>query len=166
MNVNRILFPTDFSEHSKVAERTACDYAAHFGAELHVLHVLNDLCLMMPDAAAELLIPPKVLEDLIVSAEEEIEKVPLATGTCNKVVRVVRIGSTYASIVQYAKDNAIDLIVIGTHGRTGLPHVLLGSIAERVVQHAQCPVLTVRSDQLVAVDEKKSIGFQPELKPV
>ena len=82
MNVNRILFPTDFSEHSKVAERTACDYAAHFGAELHVLHVLNDLCLMMPDAAAELLIPPKVLEDLIVSAEEEIEKVPLATAAC------------------------------------------------------------------------------------
>ena len=155
MFVKRILFPTDFSEHSKVAERTACDYAAHFGAELHVLHVLNDLRLIMPDAAAELLIPPKALEDLIVSAEEEIEKIPSSPATYSKVVRVVRIGSTYASIVQYAKDNAIDLIVIGTHGRTGLPHVLLGSIAERVVQHAPCPVLTVRSNQFSTITEKK-----------
>ena len=148
MNVQRVLFPTDFSELSKTAERSACDLADQFGAELHVLHVLSDFFLIMPQTAAAMLVPPKVLEDVINSAEEEIQKIPSAAwASGKKVVRVVRIGSTFDTIVQYATDNAIDLIVIGTHGRTGLPHVLLGSVAERVVQHAACSVLTVRSDK-------------------
>lgn len=148
MNIQRILFPTDFSELSQSAEKSACSLADKFGAELHVLHVLHDLFLIMPQTAAALLVPPEVLESVINSAEEEIQKFPPAAwASGKKVVRVVRIGSTHDTIVQYAKDNAIDLIVIGTHGRTGLPHVLLGSIAERVVQHAACPVLTVRSDE-------------------
>ena len=152
MNVQRILFPTDFSELSKAAEKTACDLADEFGAELHVLHVLHDLFLTMPQTAAALLIPPKVLEGVIVSAEEEIQNVPPKAWTvAKKVVRVVRIGSTYDTIVQYAKDSAIDLIVLGTHGRTGLSHALLGSVAERVVRHAACSVLTVRPNQTVKV---------------
>ena len=146
MNIQRILFPTDFSELSQAAERSACDLADKFGAELHVLHVMHDLMLLMPQTAEALLVPPEAMESAINSAEAEIQKFPSAEwATGKKVVRVVRIGTTHASIVQYAKDNAIDLIVIGTHGRTGLPHVLLGSIAERIVQHADCPVLTVRS---------------------
>ena len=152
MNVQRILFPTDFSELSKAAEKTACDLADEFGAELHVLHVLSDFFLMMPQTAVAVMVPPKVLEDVINSAEEEIQKIPPPTwASGKKVVRVVRIGSTFDTIVQYAKDNAIDLIVLGTHGRTGLSHVLLGSVAERVVQHAHCSVLTVRSDRIAKV---------------
>jgi universal stress protein A len=148
MNVRRILFPTDFSELSKAAEKCACDLADQFGAELHVLHVLHDLFLIMPQTAAALLVPPKVLEDVLVSAEEEIQKIPPPEwGFGKNLVREVRVGSIYDTIVQYAKDNAIDLIVIGTHGRTGLSHALLGSVAERVVQHAPCSVLTVRSDR-------------------
>lgn len=154
MNVQRILFPTDFSELSKVAEKSACDLADQFAAELHVLHVLHDLFLTMPMTAAALLIPPKALDNVINHAEEEIQKLPpTAWASGKKVVRVVRIGSTFDTIVQYAKDNAIDLIVIGTHGRTGLPHVLLGSVAERVVQHAPCSVLTVRPDRSVKVTQ-------------
>lgn len=147
MIVRRILFPTDFSNLSLAAEKSACELADRFGAELHVLHVLHDFFLIMPQTAAALLIPPKALEEVMNSAEAEIQKVPsrpLASG--KSVVRAVRIGATYETITQYAKDNAIDLIVIGTHGRTGLPHVLLGSVAERVVQHAPCSVLTVRAD--------------------
>ncbi len=148
MNVQRILFPTDFSELSKSAEKSACDLAEQFGAELHVLHVLSDFFLVMPQTAVAMMVPPKILEDVINSAEEVIQTVPPAAwASGKKVVRVVRIGSTFDTIVQYAKDNAIDLIVIGTHGRTGLPHVLLGSVAERVVQHALCSVLTVRPDR-------------------
>lgn len=145
MNVQRILFPTDFSELSKAAEKSACDLADQFGAELHVLHVLSEFYLTMPLTAAAVLIPPKVVEDVINSAEENIQGIPPMTwASGKKVERVVRIGSTFDTIVQYAKDNAIDLIVVGTHGRTGLLHVLLGSVAERVVQHAPCSVLTVR----------------------
>ena len=148
MNVRRILFPTDFSDLSKAAEKSACDLADEFGAELHVLHVLHDLFLTMPQTAVALLIPPKILADVISSAEEEIQKIPpIAWASGKKVVRAVQVGSTYDTIVQYAKDNAIDLIVIGTHGRTGLPQVLLGSVAERVVRHAPCAVLTVPPDR-------------------
>lgn len=148
MNVRRILFPTDFSELSQAAEKSACDLADQFGAELHVLHVLHDLFLTMPQTAAALLIPPKALDDVINYAEAEIQKVPPTVwASGKKLVRVVRIGTTHDVIVQYAKENAIDLIVIGTHGHTGLRHVLLGSVAERVVQHAPCSVLTVRSGQ-------------------
>lgn len=146
MQVKRILFPTDFSDFSKTAEKTACDLADQFGAELHVLHVLHDLFLTMPQTAAALLISPNSLEQVVNSAEVEIQKIPLSVWASSKnVVRAVRIGSTYDAIVQYAKENAIDLIVIGTHGRSGLVHVLLGSVAERVVQHAPCSVLVVRS---------------------
>ncbi len=148
MSIRRILFPTDFSELSKPAEKFACELADQFGAELHVLHVLHEFFMTMPPTAAALLVPPELLNEVIASAEEELRTIPPKAWSFGaNVVRVVRRGSTFDTIVKYATDNAIDLIVIGTHGRSGLPHVLLGSVAERVVQHATCPVLTVRSGQ-------------------
>ncbi len=154
MNVQRILLPTDFSERSKAAEQSACDLADQFGAELHVLHVLHDPLLTMPMTAAALLVPPKSLDHEITFAEEEIQKIPPPRWAAGKkVVRVVRIGATYDTIVQYAKNIAIDLIVIGTHGRTGLSHLLLGSVAERVVQLAPCSVLTVRPERSAKVEQ-------------
>ncbi len=165
MNVHRILFPTDFSEFSQAAQKSACDLADQFGAELHVLHVLQDLILKMPQTAAALLIPPKALEDVINFAEAEIQNIlPEAWASGKKVVRVVRIGTPHAAIVQYANENAIDLIVIGTHGRTGLQHVLLGSVAERVVQHASCSVLTVRSHQPAKVPQNATVLEKAVLK--
>lgn len=163
MKVRRILFPTDFSELSKAAESSACELSDQFGAELHVLHVLHDLFLSMPQTAAALLIPPNALEDLVTSAEAEVQKVPPAAWAASKkVIRAVRIGSVPSTIVQYARENEIDLIVIGTHGRTGLSHVLMGSVAERVVQHADCSVLTVRPERPVKVP--KQVAQQPVLE--
>ncbi len=144
MKVQSILFPTDFSELSQAAEQSACDLADRFGAELHVLHVLSDVFLTMPQTAAALFISPDALEGEIAGAEEAIQKVPpSAWASGKKVVRTVRIGSTYTTIVEYALANAIDLIVLGTHSHAGLKHALMGSVAERVVQHAHCSVLTV-----------------------
>lgn len=163
MNVQRILFPTDFSDHSKAAEKSACDLADQFGAELHVLHVLHDPLLTMPMTAAALLVPPQSLENEITFAEDEIQKIPpMAMASGKRVVRVVRTGTIFDTIVRYAQESAIDLIVIGTHGRTGLRHVLLGSIAERVVQHAPCSVLTVRPERPAKVTE--DAAWQPVLK--
>ena len=163
MHVQRILFPTDFSDHSKAAEKSACDLAEQFGAELHVLHVLHDLFLTMPMTAAALLVPPQSLENEINYAEEAIQMVPPTVWASGKrVVRVVRVGTVFDTIVRYAQETAIDLIVIGTHGRTGLSHVLLGSIAERVVQHAPCSVLTVRPERPGKITEEAA--RQPVLK--
>ncbi len=163
MNVQRILFPTDFSELSKAAEKSACELADQFGAELHVLHVLYDPFLTMPMTAAALLVPPQSLDNEITYAEEEIQKIPpTAWASGKKVVRAVRVGTTFDTIVRYAQEQAIDLIVIGTHGRTGLSHVLLGSIAERVVQHAPCSVLTVRPERPAKITEEAA--RQPVLK--
>lgn len=145
MKIQRILYPTDFSEHTKVAERFACELADQDGAELHVLHVLNDLTMMMPETATSLMVPPEIIADVIRSAEETITQIPdAAWSQGKKVVRKVRIGPVAHEITNYAKENDIDLIVIGTHGRTGMKHLLLGSVAEKVVRHASCPVLTVR----------------------
>ena len=164
VTIKKILFPTDFSEFSKAAEKSACDLADEFGAELHVLHVLNDLFLTMPLTAAALLISPDSLEKEVTFAEREILKIPPTVLAGKQVVRAVRIGSTYDTVVQYAKENAIDLIVMGTHGRIGLRHALLGSIAERVVQLAPCSVLTVRPEQLVKVKQTEHVPQTAVLK--
>ncbi len=165
MKIKRILFPTDFSELGKAAEKWACQLADQFGAQLHVLHVLHDLFLIMPPAAVSVMVPPKLLEDVVTSAEEEIQKIPPPVWASGKpIVRAMRVGSIYDTIVQYAHEHAIDLIVIGTHGRTGLPHVLLGSVAERVVQHAGCSVLTVRPERPAKVmqDAQQQGAFKTE----
>jgi len=124
--------------------------------------------LTMPMTAAALLVSPQSLENEILHAEEEIQKIPppawVAGRTiAKKVVRAVRSGTTFNTIVQYAHAHAIDLIVIGTHGRTGLSHVLLGSIAERVVRYAHCSVLTVHSEQhaKVAKESERLTVLEP-----
>lgn len=155
MKVQRILLPTDFSEHSRAAEKAACDLADQYGAELHVLHVLHDFLLTVPQTAAALLVPPQTLEDEVTHAEKGIQQIPSSVWAIGKKVeRAVRIGSVYDTIVQYALENGIDLIVLGTHGRTGLRHILLGSVAERVVQHAPCSVLAVRPDRLAKATDR------------
>jgi len=163
MNFRRILLPTDFSDFSRAAEQSACELAGESGAELHVLHVLSDIFLSVPQTAAAIMIPPKVLENQVTDAEREIANVPPDSWAKGRnVVRAVRIGSVYETIVQYARDHDVDLIVIGTHGRTGLRHILLGSVAERVVRLSPCSVLTVRPTRPARV--KEGVSPQPALK--
>ena len=116
----------------------------------------------MPWTASALLVPPELLNEVTASAEVELRAIPPKAWSFDvNVVRVVRTGSTFDTIVKYVTDNAIDLIVIGTHGRTGIPRVLLGSLAERVVQHAPCSVLTVRPVHTAKVPQD---ALQPVLK--
>lgn len=145
IELKRILLPTDFSEYSKTAINYACAFADQFGAELHLLHVLQDLVALVPEP--ELAIPPPgdYLKELQESCERALDQLlDPAWEAEHKVVRATRQGPPFLEIVRYAKEEDIDLIVIGTHGRSGLAHVLLGSVAERVVRKAPCPVLTVR----------------------
>jgi nucleotide-binding universal stress UspA family protein len=144
--LTRILVPTDFSPPSAAALAAAKELAAQFGASIHLLHVLED-----PYAtagyAAEVYgyVPPGLKESWQKAAETqmltefpEIEREPYHATVA------VAFGSPARTIVEYADANGFDLIVMGTHGRGGVAHLLLGSVAERVVRTAFCPVLTVR----------------------
>ena len=140
----KVLAPTDFSRHSENALRYACSMAAQFVADLHLLHVVQDVWAAMAEPG---FVPPSGnwLEDLKTSVRSELEKRPDPPWTEKlTITREVRRGAPFLEIIRYAKENDVDLIVLGTHGRSGLAHVLLGSVAERVVRKSPCPVLTVR----------------------
>ncbi len=135
----RILATTDFSPFANRAVRFAHSLAEQHKAELHVLHVVGSLTELAREHGATGEIDP---------TNEDANARWLATllGESGGVRRVeaVRVGSDIPhAIVHYAKQNGIDLIVIATHGRTGLAHALLGSIAEKVIQTARCPILAI-----------------------
>lgn len=148
IDLRRILVPTDFSKHSDVALTYAAALAEKFGAELFLLNVVQDLALFIPDAVA--VAPPIAVpvEQFLAAAREALERVALATDLGSLTVhREVREGTPFYEIIRFAKERQVDLIVMGTHGHTGLTHVLLGSVTEKVVRKAPCPVLTVRNPE-------------------
>jgi len=146
IQLNRILVPTDFSEFSRPALDYACAIAARFQSELHVLHVTPDPAMIVPEAAAFSVESMQAqAEAQTKEAQQQLADLP-GGGWDNgrPIIREVRTGAAFLEILEYAKTQSIDLIVIGTHGRTGLMHVLMGSVAEKVVRKSPCPVLTVK----------------------
>ena len=139
--LNRILVPTDFSETSEVATTYGCELAEKFGASLHLLHEVSDADL--GPGAAELwgFDPKDLLKRQQADAEKQLEE--LATKR-TPAEMAMRTGTPFVEITRYAREQAIDMIVMGTHGRGAIKHLLLGSVAEHVVRVAPCPVLTVR----------------------
>jgi nucleotide-binding universal stress UspA family protein len=142
IELKRILLPTDFSECSERARSYACELAKRFAAELHLLHVVAPVSLpgYVGPVPEELLHPEEgaraQLEEWNDPAFEQIQG----------VVRAITTGTPFVEIVRYARDREVDLIVMGTHGWSGLTHMLLGSVTEKVVRKASCPVLTVRPE--------------------
>lgn len=146
IQLNRILVPTDFSEFSRPALDYGCAIAARFESELHLLHVVPDPAMLVPEAAAFSVESMQDQTDaLTAEAHTRLAKLPSDGWDNGKpVVREVRVGPAFLEIIEYSREQDIDLIVIGTHGRTGLMHVLMGSVAERIVRKSPCPVLTVK----------------------
>lgn len=143
----RILVPLDFSPPSRQALRFAREWAARFGSEIVLLHVLEPIT-TFSGFGAEPFVPPIPPPDLHDQARSELEKlVHQEFPDSAKVSVQLRDGAAYHEIANAARDLQADLIIISTHGRTGLSHVLMGSTAERVVRHATCPVLTLRRAQ-------------------
>ena len=144
MQVRHILAPTDFSTYSQHAVASALELAKKFGAKLTILHVIE-----LPPYPVEGYVPPSVsatfLDDLERQAAADLAQiVPEAEAANVEVARVVAVGTPYRKIVETAEAEQVDLIVMATAGRTGLSHLVIGSIAERVVRTATCPVLTIR----------------------
>ena len=142
--LKHILVPTDFSEASYSAVKYGRALAESFESSLHVLHVIEDPVLYAP--TSEGYVPYVDLqEEMEKSAREWLSKVLTDADRERFHARLVtKRGSAFVEIVRYAKTEDIDLIVMGTHGRGPIAHMLLGSVAEKVVRKAPCPVLTVR----------------------
>jgi nucleotide-binding universal stress UspA family protein len=146
IELGNILVPTDFSGNNQPALQYACELARRFGADLHLLHIVvpSGGLVSLPD------LPDNVVLDLqtsspVARADMRLQNLPShELGLDLTVHRHTDIGTPPVEIVTYARNHQIDLIVIGTHGHTGWEHLLLGSVAERVVQTSPCPVLTIR----------------------
>ena len=144
--VQRILHASDFSKASGAAFQKAVELARSNQAELVLLHVLAPI---VPLGGADGYVSPQVYEDLDKSAHAAASKeltalVARAKKAGVKAKAVVRDGIAHEQIVRAARSPRADMIVIGTHGRTGLAKFFLGSVAGRVVSAAKCPVMTVR----------------------
>ncbi len=144
MQIATILFPTDFSQGARAAMDYALSLAQDYKAKLILLYVIQDISI------AEWYIPSSIsaadlVEDMQKSADREMEKWAAdSAAKAPSVEKMVVRGVPFVEIVRIAKEKNADMIVIGTHGRTGIDHMLFGSTAEKVVRKAPCPVLTVR----------------------
>lgn len=141
--LRKILIPHDFSDTSEAAVRYALALAHNFNAQLHLLHVSDkarfEMATEFPlglDGTLEDAVRERLVK--ILTPREQIDFKPIFE---------FRSGSPAAEITRYAKDADVDLIVMGTHGRGFVAHAVLGSVAEKVVRTAPCPVLTVRNPQ-------------------
>ena len=142
LSLKNILFATDFSETSESALPYATAISRHFGSTLHVAHVLSDTGLLLMTGGVDYVSMGTLYEDAITEAKEKLshmsegfDAIPYRT--------YVRHGQVWKNLAEIVSDAGIDMIVLGTHGRTGLGKLLLGSVAEDILRHAPCPVLTV-----------------------
>jgi nucleotide-binding universal stress UspA family protein len=147
--IKHILVPTDFSEASQAALEMAASMARRFGARLTLFHAHAVPSYLYPDGMMP--VPATVLNELERSIVAELNRLAqsLAAGGMTVEIRHT-LGGAAAEICRAADEIGADLIIMGTHGRTGLRHMVLGSVAEKVVRKAAQPVLTVRSREQAA----------------
>jgi len=160
--ITHILVPTDFSTASDAALDFAKTVAGTFGASLHLLHVFEDPVIPagFPEAYAPL--PAETRATLVDDARQQLAaRLSVADRDLVNATTAVVSGVPAMAIVEYAQDHNIDLIVMGTHGRTGVAHLFVGSVAERVVRLAPCPVLTVRADKTIFKQPQRA--YLPEM---
>ncbi len=144
--IKNILVATDFSETSEAAVVYARQLAHAFGSTLHVLHVAGNVMATAVGAEGYTVDFPGLQREVEESAQKQLDALITEEDrrTLSAKAIVLTSNSPAQAVVSYAKDAHVDLIVVGTHGRGGVPRMLIGSVAERVVRTAPCPVLTVR----------------------
>jgi nucleotide-binding universal stress UspA family protein len=156
MKLTRILAPTDFSKYSGFAMEWAAYMAQCMKADLLLLHVLTEeegkIIEEVIGEGAVVQIPRGIRQNVVEERQKRmIDQYEMVVSreikASLKVEQMIRIGVPFLEIVRVAKERDVDLIVLGTHGRTGLSHALIGSVAEKVVHHAHCPVLSIKHPQ-------------------
>ena len=146
MTLKNVLVATDFSEASDAALTYGRTLARTFGATLHVLHVTENVYLRSFGSEAYVPAVPDLQAEVDEAARKQLDALVIDNDGSGPATRkVLRTANAPArEITEYASAEGIDLVVMGTHGRGGVAHLLMGSVAERVVRTAPCPVLTVR----------------------
>jgi nucleotide-binding universal stress UspA family protein len=146
MEIQKILFATDFSENSRWALKYALSFAGKYGAKLYILHVIQQPSYplgMYAEISFDAM--DKFNRNLSEVTEKEMKELCRKDlAGFNNFEALILSGTPFLEILRTAKEKEADLIVVGTHGRTGLDHVLFGSTAEKVVRRASCPVVSVR----------------------
>jgi nucleotide-binding universal stress UspA family protein len=144
--LKKVLVATDFSEPSDAALAYGRELARTFGASLTVLHIVDNILTRAYGAEGVVLADPELQREIETSAQRQVDALLFDEDRkmFGAVGLVITSNSPSAAIVTYAQDAAVDLIVMGTHGRGAIAQLLMGSVAERVVRTAPCPVLTVR----------------------
>ena len=147
INIQRILVPIDFSEHSKNALKYAIPFAQKFKASVDLIYVVEPT-IYPADFSFGQIGFPNIEEELRIRGSDELENLRKKE-IADKVVsrKIVRTGKPFYEINQYALEENISLIIIATHGHSGMEQILFGSTAEKVVRKAPCPVLVVRSGE-------------------
>jgi nucleotide-binding universal stress UspA family protein len=156
-NISKVLVPIDFSDYSKSALKYAVNFVKHFAAQLCLVYVVEPVIYPPDFSMGQIAIPSvdlemdkRAIDELNKLAEQEI---PVEI----KVKSIVKTGKPFIEIIETATEENVDLIIIATHGHTGMEHILFGSTAEKVVRKAPCPVLTLR-------EPIKGFLFKDELK--
>ncbi len=157
LNIKKVLVPIDFSDYSKSALKYAVNFACHFKSEIILIYVVEPV-IYPPDFSMGQIAIPSVDIDMDKRAKEELislakQEIPKDT----KVTTLVKSGKPFIEIIETASNEDADIIIIATHGHTGVEHILFGSTAEKVVRKAPCPVLTLR-------EPIKGFNFKDELQ--
>ena len=142
ISLKKILCPIDHSDCSKEALKYAVSFAMKDEAKLYLLHIIDIRTFNEGLEAMSMQIPDE--ETLELLRKKLLDCIPQEIRDDMKVEAIVVQGIPFAEIISTAREKEIDMIVIGSHGRTGLKHMMLGSVSEKVVRKAPCPVLTVR----------------------
>jgi nucleotide-binding universal stress UspA family protein len=157
LEIKKILVPIDFSDYSKSSLKYAANFSNKFNAEITLIYVVEPV-IYPPDFSMGQIAIPSVNAEWDLKAKEELDKlgkqeIPESV----KVSTIIKTGKPFLEIIDTAAEENIDLIIIATHGHSGVEHILFGSTAEKVVRKAPCPVLTLR-------EPIKGFMFKEEMK--
>jgi nucleotide-binding universal stress UspA family protein len=156
-DIKKILVPIDFSDYSKSALKYAVNLSKNFNAEMILIYVVEPV-IYPPDFSMGQIAIPSVNTEWDERAKQELDKLAKAEIPSGVAVKtLIKTGKPFIEIIETAGELDIDLIIIATHGRTGVEHILFGSTAEKVVRKAPCPVLTLR-------EPIKGFNYKNEMK--
>ena len=156
-DIKKVLVPIDFSDYSKSSLRYAVNFAKQFNAEIYLIYVVEPV-IYPPDFSMGQIAIPSVNAEWDERAKVELDnlaKTEIPEGV--NVKTILKNGKPFLEIIDTASEENIDLIIIATHGHSGVEHILFGSTAEKVVRKAPCPVLTLR-------EPVKGFMFRDEMK--